>query len=326
MFNPCEKKLEFATPIFLDVKGNGITFISHAHADHAVKTAEKIICSRETLELLKCRKYAKQNVEVVNSVEGSCIKLLDAGHVLGSRQLLVENGSTFLYTGDLRLTPSLTAGKAEISECDELLIECTYGSPEYVFPSRIEVGEKIARWSCENQKSNEITIIGAYALGKAQEVIAHLNQFGVTPVVPPVVETVCNSYNSLGSKLDFLSLDSQEGKEELKRSFTAVIPLSKVSLELSHALRQGYEREVKLAACSGWTVTSRRFGITGFALSDHADFNELMQFVQLTNAKKVYCVYGFAGEFAAALRGKGIDAVSIENNSKQQQLLANYTA
>ncbi|MFH1247493.1 MAG: hypothetical protein V1644_03875 [Candidatus Micrarchaeota archaeon] len=324
MFFPQQKMLALpSTPIFFDVGGVGVSFISHAHGDHAVKSALKVICSSETFELAKQRGYVKKSARIINAVEGANITLLDAGHVFGSKQLLIENGSRFLYTGDLCLSPSLTSGVAQVTECDELLIECTFGSPRFKVPSRLELGQQMAQWTVKNEKQNAISIIGGYSLGKAQEIIAHLNEAGVTPLVPKVIEEVSTCYNSLGHKLKFISLETQEGQEQLNRSFTAVMPLSKVNLELGYALTQGYGRSVKLAVCSGWTVEYVKPGITGFALSDHADFNELTQFVQDTEAKKVYCTYGFEEEFARSLQRKGIDAVSLKKVSKKdnQQLL-----
>lgn len=327
MFVPLQRKVSLPIPVFLDVAGEGISFISHAHSDHAVKSASKIICSPETLALSRCRKYVKRDVELVNKVEGAEIKLLDAGHVLGSKQILVNNGHSFLYTGDLRLSPSLTAGAAQVTQCDELLIECTFGLPRYVFPPRMEVGEQIAEWAADNEKRGTISVIGGYALGKAQEIIAHLNKAGIAPLVPKVVEEVSQCYNSLGSKLDFVSLESPEGQQCLRGGFTAVLPLSKVNAELGYALKTGYNRNVQLAICSGWTVEYRKPGITGFPLSDHADFVELVNFVAQTGAKKVHCVYGYASEFAAALRKKGIDATAVNEATKSPQLnLVSFTA
>lgn len=320
MFHAQRKMLALSTPIFLDVGGNGTSFISHAHADHAVKSASKIICSKETFELAKCRNYVKKNVELVEGIEGAKITLLDAGHVFGSKQILIETQHKFLYTGDLRPSASLTSGKAQVAQCDELLIECTFGLPRYIFPSRIEVGQQMAKWCQNNEKRGAISILGGYALGKAQEIIAHLNEAGITPLVPKVVADVTQCYNSLGQNLKFIFLESQEGQENLRGGFTVVMPLSKVNLDLGYALREGYGNEVRLATCSGWNLDYAKPGITGFPLSDHADFNELMRFVEETGAKKVYTTYGYCDEFAASLRRKGIDAVSLNQlNAKDGQ-------
>ncbi|MBI4623527.1 MAG: hypothetical protein HY736_09965, partial [Verrucomicrobia bacterium] len=45
-----------------------------------------------------------------------------------------------------------------------------------------------------------------------------------------------------------------------------------------------------------------------FALSDHADFPSLLRFVELVQPKRVLTLHGFAREFAATLRARGIDA------------------
>ncbi len=321
MFDPSLKMLRLEEPLFLDSKGNGTSFISHAHSDHVVKSAKKVFCTAKTFALLKCRKYIK-NAEHVEKVEGAETKLLNAGHVFGSSQLLVENGASFLYTGDIRTSPSLTAGQADMITCDELLVECTFALPRYSFPSRMEAGQQLASWARQNEKNGRISVIGGYSLGKAQEIIAHLNQAGIIPLVPKVIADVCVVYNFFGCRLEYVEIN--DASEALRGAFTAVMPLAKVTPVLGFALRQGYNRDVRLAHCSGWVVDYSKPGITGFPLSDHADFNELVDFVSYTQAKKVYCVYGFANEFAAFLRSKGTNAVSLKEIPKNQQLLTTF--
>ncbi len=315
--------LSLETPLYLEAKGNGNTFISHAHSDHVVRSASKVLCSEETFALLKCRRYVKKTVEKID-VNG--VKLLPAGHVLGSCQLLAEREHSFLYTGDFRPSPSLTSKAAQQVNCDELLVECTFGLPRYSFPTRVEVGQEIAKWASQNEKRGEISVIGGYSLGKAQEITAHLNEVGIATLVPEPIEQISKVYNSFGVKLDFISIKSSEGQEQLKKGFTAVFPLNKATLELKYILKQGYSREVRLAHCSGWTVDYKKLGIEGFPLSDHCNFNELLAFVKNTEAEKVYCVYGYANEFASILRHEGIDAVSLKEVSKNQQLLTAFAS
>ncbi len=333
MFFPANRKVELEpTPIFLDVKGEGTTFISHAHSDHAVKSAHTVISTPETMSLLRCRNYVKKSVQHVShgQIAGAKVTLLNAGHIFGSSQIKIEkNDSTFLYTGDLALSESLTAGSAELTQCDELLIECTFGLPRYVFQPRMEVGQQVGQWALKNEKRGAISIVGGYSLGKAQEVIAHLNEAGITPVVPTQIANVSKCYNDHGAKLNFVDLATHEGQSCLKGGFTAVFPLNEVSTDLGYVLRQGYSRDVRLAHCSGWCLSYSSPGITGFPLSDHADFNDLTKFVEYSGAKKVHCVYGSSQEFAASLRRKGIDASAIVQPSKKtdgQSLLTNFQA
>ncbi len=334
MFFPADRKVELEpTPVFLDVKGEGATFISHAHADHAVKSAHTVISTPETMALLRCRNYVKKTARHVSStrdVAGAKVTLFNAGHIFGSSQIKIEkNDSTFLYTGDLSLTESLTAGKADLVECDELLIECNFGLPRYVFPPRMDVGQQMAKWALSNEKQGAISVIGGYSLGKAQEVIAHLNEAGITPLVPSQIASVSKCYNDNGCKrLNYVDLNTIEGQSCLKQSgFTAVFPLREVSAELGYVLREGYSTAVRLAHCSGWCLDFNSPGITGFPLSDHADFNDLTQFVEYSGAKKVHCVYGSAEQFAATLCRKGIDASPVRQQSKKtdgQSLLTNF--
>ncbi|MFH0713903.1 MAG: hypothetical protein V1722_04660 [Candidatus Micrarchaeota archaeon] len=323
MFNPSSHSVSLGSAsLFLDVKGKaGVTFVSHGHADHAVKSASQLLCSKETMALLKVRKYAKAETQRIDVIADEAkVSLHNAGHVLGSRQVLVENGARFLYTGDLGVSESLTAGAVAVPQCDELLVDCTFGAPRYVFPSRVEVGGEVAKWTLANERKGIISIIGGYSLGKAQEIIAHLNEAGITPVVPKVIAEVSQVYNEHGCKLQFVSTETQEGQSCLTGGFTAVFPLNLVKHNLGYAVREGYCREVRLAHCSGWTLDYRRPGIAGFPLSDHCDFEDLLNFVERTGAKKVHCTASHASEFALALQRKGIDA-RVKGEKQPQQLL-----
>ena len=146
MFDQLKRAVKIGgAEIALDFKGGDLTFISHAHSDHAHcrKKAQRIICSDETAALIGEDEKRGAHPGVV---------LLDAGHMLGAKQLQADaDGGVFVYTGDFNLEKSLTAGKAEIpKECDALLLEGTYGEPNASFPKREAVFSKMERWVREN--------------------------------------------------------------------------------------------------------------------------------------------------------------------------------
>ena len=71
---------------------------------------------------------------------------------------------------------------------------------------------------------------------------------------------------------------------------------------------------VRAAAITGWALDSgaiyRLRCDAAFPLSDHADFPDLLRFVELVQPKRVLTLHGFAREFAATLRARGIDALA----------------
>ncbi len=327
-------KLSFASDsstLALDTKGGHYTFISHAHSDHVVKQANQFITSQATLDLLHVRGDQPNGVQTERvNVDGIGIELLDAGHILGSRQIHVKaDGKTFTYTGDTKLSESLTGGKYQIKACDELLIEATFGKPEFVFPDKFEVYEQMSRWTSQCQKAGQNIVLGGYALGKAQEIVAILNKHcSIEPLVTKEIFEACQIYNKHGHNLKCIDSTSDEGKTLLNQEFCAVVPMNKANNKLRLSLEEIYGRKCALATCSGWNLINPG----GFCLSDHADFNELIEICRLTEAKKIYCTLGQNEILASALRARGFNAVAIEKKEKktpadktnQVKTLANY--
>jgi len=287
----------------LDCKAENV-FISHAHFDHITKKSRKTLASKETIELMKVRGVETQKIEKELKAE-----LLNAGHVLGSRQLRVEgDGQVFTYTGDFKLSDSIT-GKAEVRQTDYLLIEATYGKPEYVFPERNEVYDNITKWVKRNQELNIITILGGYELGKAQELIHLMNKEGITPLVGGEIAKISEVYNHYGFNLKFIDINSEEAQEELKTSFVSILSPFKIKKELPQIKSN---KKIDYTTPSGWSKK--------FILSDHADFNELIEYVEASEAKKVFCTHGFSKELASELKKKGFNAVAVDDLKVKTEL------
>lgn len=305
LFSPPSKLELDGLELGLDRKAENV-FISHAHSDHVVKKAKKFMASEETEELMKVK-----GIEINRNLdfEKAKTELLNAGHVLGSKQLRVEgDGGVFTYTGDFKLSKSLT-GTAEVRETDYLLIETTFGRPEYVFPDRNEVYEKISKWVKQNQNLNIITILGGYSLGKAQELIHLMNNEGITPLVGSDVAKISDVYNKHGFNLKFIDINSEEATEELSTSFVSILAPFKMREELPQ-IKSG--KKIDYATPSGWNRE--------FTLSNHADFNELVEYVELAKPEKVFCAHGFSKEFASELNKRGFDAVSVSELKEKQVL------
>ena len=162
--------------IALDAPGTH-AFVSHAHLDHyrSLKKAELVLSSPETMDLLVARGKAVPSKFVQNhqsqGEHATDVRLLNAGHVLGSRMLHAENtqmGQSVLYTGDFLSQDSLTQKAAQPQDCDILLMECTYGLPQYEFQERTVVYDQIGQWATAELAAGRIAVIGAYSLGKSQ--------------------------------------------------------------------------------------------------------------------------------------------------------------
>ncbi len=272
--------------ISLDHRGEE-AFVSHAHLDHAFsfKNVKKVIASDATLDLLAVR-GRPCNAERSNSVE-----LLRAGHVLGAKQLRAEkDGFVSAYAPDFKLSDSLTVRGAEVKECDELVVDATFADRD--FPDRHETFQEISDWAVREQEKGRIVVLGGYAVGKAQELVACLNEYaGNAPLVSGLVADACKVYEDHGVHLGFIPVDSEEGGEALKQTFCAVVPMNQVNAGLVWRLQELYHKPVSLAVATGWAL-SRRYSVKAFALSDHAGKTELREFVERTGAKKVFTEKG----------------------------------
>lgn len=281
--------------IGLDSPLGDLTFLSHAHSDHTsgLKRKKELISSRETVDL------AGLSAEIVNVPNA---KLLDAGHILGARQLFIENdGFASVYTGDFSIKPNIFGFAAKIPECDKLIMEATYGNPSYVFPPYEEVVYSIKKFVESNESSN--VIIGAYNLGKAQELIKILNECSIAPVITEKADQICQIYEKYGYKLDRVVVGTQEGEEVMSRRFVAVVPMGKAKKYFAKRLANAFERNTLCAVVTGWALHFRFNTDAAFPLSDHADFNDLVYFVQQSGASDIDFFCGNGDRVLAKTKG-----------------------
>lgn len=311
------------TRIGLDCGGE-TAFVSHAHADHVsgARRTKTMLASWETLDLMHARGCAPKSASVSSTLrhDSAKIELLNAGHILGSRQLFVDNGSSLVFTGDFKLRDSLTQKGAEVRECDTLLMECTYGLPQFDFPPADKTHDEIASWVSSELKQGHSVVLGGYSLGKAQELIKLLNEFnGIVPVVDSSIEKICQVYGRHGVRLERVNENSIEGSELLKRQFVAVYPYQQANLQLAQSLSEFYGRQVSVGVASGWSLVGRTpEAHAAFCLSDHADFNELVEYVELARPRRVVCAFGYNRLFAKELQRRGFNAVPLEELGAQK--------
>ncbi|VVB98195.1 Uncharacterised protein [uncultured archaeon] len=270
--------------IALDNADGDLSFVSHAHSDHlnGVKKKERLIASQETIAL-GCLPGKHENIRGV--------KLLEAGHILGSRQLLVEaDGKKILYTGDIRTRSSILFPGAAIAQCDKLIIESTYGDPQYRFPDYQEIYAQMEKWVTRNSQCN--ILIGGYALGKSQEIIKILNSFGVAPVVDRNIERFNAVYEKFGVKLDRSVVGTPEAEEAMKKPFVGIVEMKRAKRYFASRLQEAFNRKTLVAVATGWALHYSFDADAAFVLSDHADFGDLLEFVKSTGAKEIEFVHG----------------------------------
>jgi putative mRNA 3-end processing factor len=298
------------TPLWFDARRKSeLSFVSHAHSDHIARH-ERVIATAATLRFMRHRLGEVKGALPVPyarpfELGPLVIELLPAGHVLGSAQIRVTlaDGTRVAYTGDLNMSPSLTAEPARVAECDVLVMESTFGHPRYVFAPKEQTFGEVEAWVRAQLERGIPPILLAYSLGKAQEAVKFLTGRGFDVCAHASVCDLGQLYLELGTPIG-----------EVRR-FDGTWRGGEVGVFPPHAMRSGALRQVwprATAVLTGWALdpgAARRYGAdVAFPVSDHADFPQLLAYAKATGATEVITLHGFARELAQALRDEGMCA------------------
>ncbi|MDE1869126.1 MAG: hypothetical protein KGH60_04150 [Candidatus Micrarchaeota archaeon] len=299
------------TNISLDRRepGSDIDFVSHAHSDHtaAVRSSKMLLASDQTIQLIE-RASGKQ-VARPETYKG--VRLLEAGHMLGSRQLCVDDASTgkrIIYTGDFQMEGSKTSRPIEITQADTVILDSTYCEPWIEFEKKEDIEAQIREWT-QKELDKGIVLFTAYAMGKAQELIAILNDAGITPIVSKKISRVCGIYTKNGIGLEYASVYDEGSDYEsiMKGGFVGITDARNLA-PLRASLSEIHNRDVSTAVVTGWSKVFRFDTDMQFPFSDHADFKHSLEYINSTGAKNVYTYGPNSGRFAENLQKLGYDA------------------
>jgi DNA ligase-1 len=309
-----------------EARGEGErVFVSHAHSDHIAAHRETIL-SEGTARLMQARLGGKRVEHVLQFREARRfegpgapfqITLLPAGHILGSAMSFIEwQGGTLLYTGDFKLRQGLASEICDASlarDCDLLVMETTFGRPHYQFPPVAEVMRDIARFCKQTLDDGATAVLLGYSLGRSQELLRGFAGTGLPVVVHDAAHKLTKVFAGLG--WEFPPYESME-RADLS---------GKVVLCPPNAMKSALGRisgAVRVAVITGWAMDGscrfRHRADAAFALSDHADFPELVEFVRQVEPKKIFTVHGFAADFAQTLRELGFDAQALSETDQLQ--------
>jgi len=307
------------TDLWLDAdKKKDFCFISHAHIDH-VKKHKKILATPQTAKFYQHR-LGEVDSKILEfnkpaKIKGAKVELFPSGHLLGASQILVEKGGVRLvYTGDFKLRGCLTAEKTQIKKCDILIMESTYGLPNYVFPPRKEIVKKLAGFVEKTLSKNQTPVVLAYSLGKAQEAMKILGNLGYKLSVHSSILKLASVYQRFGIK--FKNCYRYYPKE-LQGKVLLAPPWLRNSKMIKNIPNK------KTAILTGWALDPGAEGSYGtdevIPLSDHADFSELTEYVEKASPQKIYTLHGFP-EFVSHLLALGYDAERLEARTKPYNL------
>ena len=288
-----------------------VNIVSHAHFDHLHQSDSRVVCSELTAKLAEAR-----TDEEVQRHENHGVELIPSGHILGSSAALFGDEKKYLYTGDVSMRDRAYLEGFEPRSADVLVVESTYGIPAYTFPDQKEVESRIKDFVADNR--NQPLYLFGYSLGKAQKIQKIIEEVAERPVLAHGAVKKMNDAVEEASDMSFQAEAYGENKKKLKEENAILIAPSRSSQ--ADWMEKNVEKFGGLkAGFSGWAA-QESFKYRGgydetFVLSDHCDFEELVELVQSVDPDEVYTQHGFDEELASYLaRELGYNAKALKKN------------
>ena len=313
MFEVDDKGIRISgTELYLDAKKKvNLSVISHAHSDH-VRRHLNVIATPETISLIKVRNRKINAILLPYHQEYQLgdikIELFPSGHILGAAQVLVkQNGKKLVYSGDFKPgQDDSVAAPMEIKQADILIMESTFGDPKFVFPKRWQVIERLVKFIDRCFQNGIVPVVMGYVRGKAQEALKILGELDYPVSIHPSIDPFVKVFERYG--IQFKNYQVYHGENMKDRVLLIPPHLSRGSL-----VKKIWQ--TKKLMLSGWAVlpkTKYRYGADeALALSDHADFNQLIDYVHQVQPEMVFVTHGIDG-FVQQLRKEGFKAELLE--------------
>ena len=300
--------------VYLDPKKisqDGINFVSHAHIDHLPNSGPgTILASHETNEIAKLRGFSFESIDLLEN-----FSLVDSGHILGSKGILFDD---IFYTGDITLRDRGFLKGARIPKCKTLITECTFGLPEFIFPEVTVILQQVNEIISDLYSRGKPVILLGYELGKSQtlsQLFAHWDPL----YYHDSVKKMNDLHRTFGVPLkDVMGHSEAESKGLLeKKPWVMIAPMMNAKSQFIQHMKTKYDAIT--IGFSGW-AHSKKFPYSrgtdySIPLSDHCDYNELIQLVNQSGAENVYTIHGFVEEFAKDLKRQGISAQPLHKSS-----------
>ena len=272
--------------------------ITHGHGDHARSGHGTVVATPETLMIMAARygeDFAAARTPLgygkILGRDGVAVKLVPAGHVLGSAQAVISwNGMTIVVSGDYKRRRDPTCPPFEPVACDVFVSEATFGLPVFVHPPD---GEEVAKLlQSVRQFPDRTHLVGAYALGKAQRLIRLLREAGYdrTLYMHGALAGMNALYRRHGVDLGLLAPATSEGTEKLPGAIVLAPPSA-----IADRWSRRFADPIPVFA-SGWMrVRARarqRHVELPLIISDHADWNELILTIGELRPEQLWITHG----------------------------------
>jgi putative mRNA 3-end processing factor len=293
--------------------------ITHGHGDHARPGHEQVLATDATIAIMRARygDSAGATLQPLGYRERLTIgdvgvTLVPAGHVLGSAQIVLEyRGSRVVFSGDYKRRPDPTCAPFEACACDLFITEATFALPVFRHPpDHGEIDRLLHSVSLFPERCH---LVGVYALGKCQRLLALLRRAGYdAPVyLHGALVGLTELYEQHGIALGPVVPATGVARDALKGQIVMAPP---------GALADPWSRRLPdplVALASGWMRVRQRAKARGVELplvvSDHADWDELTATIDEVGAETVWVTHGReeALVYYAAKRGLRARALAL---------------
>lgn len=290
--------------------------VTHGHGDHARWGMEHYLCHHFTKPILKKRigeDISIQSLEYGETIEKNAVKitLFPAGHIIGSAQVKLEyKGFVNVISGDYKLQDDGLSTPFESVKCHEFVTESTFGLPIYHWMEVEKMNQMMRDWVLNNQKMDKTSVFIGYSLGKAQRILKAVENVDDIYVHSSIAR-LNEAFTEVGIDLPtYKTLDFSQNLKDLQNKII-ILPPALLDSNMIRKIPNGAK-----AICSGWMQVrgSRRWrsADAGFAVSDHADWEQLLKAIKSTQAEKVYVTHGYTEIFSRYLNEIGIEAEPVK--------------
>jgi putative mRNA 3-end processing factor len=298
--------------------------VTHGHSDHARPGMAAYLATGPAAPAIRARLgVAVETLAFgeVRQIGGARVSFHPAGHIPGSAQIRVEvGGEVWVVSGDYKTDPDRLCEPWEPVACHTFITECTFGLPIYRWRPEDQTMAEVAGWWAANRAEGRFSVLGVYALGKAQRVLAGIEGLVDGPILTHgAVEEMTAILRAQGLRM--AATERVTPGLDLKAHAGALVLAPPSALGGPWMKRFG---AASTAFASGWMavrgIRRRRSADRGFVISDHADWPGLQAAVAATGAGRVLATHGYTAAFARWLGEHGLEAGELRTQWEGERL------
>lgn len=298
--------------------------ITHGHADHARPRMGHYLATDIAAPVMRHRlgDIALDTIRYgeTRQIGAVTVSFHPAGHVPGSAQIrIAHRGEVWVVSGDYKTVPDGLSTPFEPVACHAFITECTFGLPVFSWTRQDVLADQINAWWAGNAAAGRPSLLGAYALGKAQRLLATLDS-AIGPILTHgAIENTNAVLRAQGIALpDTIRITPDTKVKDHPGALVLATPA---------ALAGPWARRftgASTAFASGWMalrgVRRRRAADRGFVVSDHADWDGLNAAIRATGAERIFVTHGYTAVFCRWLAEQGYDAKVVATEYEGETL------